>query len=221
IWRIMESVPGSEAAAPTPMTMRPMTSSVDEVATAHTIEPAQKIATPRSIIFFRPKLSPSEPQISIRLPKARAYPPTTHCRSETLECNSDCTLERTALITVISRKVRKRIDSNAANPNPNPRRSLPCPAVPTGRRRQPGDYLFGAAKMMGADAVSPPEALPALIAQLFSVAALVPHLPVPTFPVKTLNLTTGKVPRAPTTTGTSTDVLHPPWPFAIRRHSTM
>src|SRR5664280_3127781 len=116
IWRIMESVPGSEAAAPTPMTIRPMTSSVDEVATAHTIEPKQKIATPRSIIFFRPKLSPSEPQISIRLPKARAYPPTTHCRSETLECNSDCTLERTALITVISRKVRKRIDSNAANP---------------------------------------------------------------------------------------------------------
>ena len=37
----------------------------DVVASAATIEPAQKIATPASITFFRPNRSPSVPPVSM------------------------------------------------------------------------------------------------------------------------------------------------------------
>ena len=70
--RIIESVLGSEPAAPTPMMTRPMMSSVGEPAKALTSEPPQKITTPINITFFRPKLSPREPQINMRLAKAKA-----------------------------------------------------------------------------------------------------------------------------------------------------
>ena len=65
MWRISESVPGSEAAAPTPITIRPAISTPDEAASAATTEPPQKIATPASITFLRPNRSPSVPPVSI------------------------------------------------------------------------------------------------------------------------------------------------------------
>jgi hypothetical protein len=65
MWRISESVPGSEPAAPTPITIRPAMRTPDVVASAATIEPAQKIATPASITFFRPNRSPSVPPVSM------------------------------------------------------------------------------------------------------------------------------------------------------------
>ena len=43
-----------------------------ETETAQTMEPAQKITTPINMIRLRPKLSPSDPQINIRLAKASA-----------------------------------------------------------------------------------------------------------------------------------------------------
>ncbi len=58
-------MPGSEAAAPTPITMRPAMSSPEPGATADITEPAQKMATPASITFFRPNRSPSVPPVSI------------------------------------------------------------------------------------------------------------------------------------------------------------
>ena len=72
IWRIIDSVPGSEAAAPTPMMTRPTTSSSGLVESAQTTDPMQKIATPISITRLRPKLSPSDPHISIKLANANA-----------------------------------------------------------------------------------------------------------------------------------------------------
>src|ERR1022692_2861160 len=98
------------------MITRPTTRAVGEFARAHTMEPTQKIATPTSITFLRPKLSLSEPLINIRLAKVSAYAPTTHCRSDTLSCNADWTLANTALMTVLSRNVKKRMESSAANP---------------------------------------------------------------------------------------------------------
>ena len=70
--RIIDNVAGSDAAAPTPMMIRPMTSSLGLTAIAQTIDPPQKIATPINIRRLRPKLSPSAPNINIRLAKARA-----------------------------------------------------------------------------------------------------------------------------------------------------
>ena len=65
MWRMSESVPGSDAAAPTPITTRPAMSMPVLGASAATTEPAQKIATPASITFLRPNRSPSVPPVSI------------------------------------------------------------------------------------------------------------------------------------------------------------
>ena len=65
MWRISESVPGSDAAAPTPITTRPAMRKDVPVASAAITEPPQKIATPASITFFRPKRSPSVPPVSM------------------------------------------------------------------------------------------------------------------------------------------------------------
>ena len=61
-----ESVPGSEAAAPSPITTRPAMRMFVVGATAATTDPAQKTATPASITFFRPNRSPSVPPVSMR-----------------------------------------------------------------------------------------------------------------------------------------------------------
>ena len=98
------------------MMTRPTTNAVAVSASAHTMEPAQKMPTPMSMTFLRPKLSLNDPLISMRLAKVSAYEPTTHCRSDTPSCNADCTLASTALMTVLSRKVRKRMQSRAVNP---------------------------------------------------------------------------------------------------------
>ena len=60
-----ESVPGSEAAAPRPITSLPAMRMLVLGATAATTEPAQKTTTPVSITFFRPNRSPSVPPVSI------------------------------------------------------------------------------------------------------------------------------------------------------------
>jgi len=70
--RIIERVPGSEAAAPMPMTTRPAISTSVVGATAAMTEPAQNTATPNRITFLRPNRSPMVPKLSIRLAKVRA-----------------------------------------------------------------------------------------------------------------------------------------------------
>jgi hypothetical protein len=72
MWRIIDNVLGSDPAAPTPIITRPMINSEGEAAKAHTSDPAQKMTTPINITFLRPKLSPSDPQMSIKLAKAKA-----------------------------------------------------------------------------------------------------------------------------------------------------
>jgi predicted GNAT superfamily acetyltransferase len=72
MWRIIDNVAGSDAAAPIPMMIRPITSSLGLTEIAQTIDPLQKIATPISIKRLRPKLSPRAPNISMRLANARA-----------------------------------------------------------------------------------------------------------------------------------------------------
>ena len=69
---MMESVPGSLAAAPTPMITRPAISQSALLASAATTDPAQKIATPASMIRLRPRMSPSMPAASMKLAKVNA-----------------------------------------------------------------------------------------------------------------------------------------------------
>src|ERR1019366_7898629 len=79
---------------------------------------------------------------------------------------------------------------------------------------------------MGLTAVSPPAALPALTAQFFRLALVVPHLPellpVPTVPVTTLNVVLGSRPVVVIVAyGGMPLTLQPDWPLALTRHSTM
>ena len=84
----MDKVPGSDAAAPIPMTTRPAMSMSVVGATAAITEPAQKTATPASMTFLRPKRSPIVPKLSMSPAKVRAYPFTTHCNWLTEACKS-------------------------------------------------------------------------------------------------------------------------------------
>src|SRR5581483_11881300 len=115
MWRMSESVPGSDAAAPTPITIRPAMSIDGLVATAASTEPAQKIPTPVSITRFRPSRSPSVPPVSMSAANASMYPSTIHCRPLTLVL-SDVWMSASATLTIVlSRKVRKRIAQTAAS----------------------------------------------------------------------------------------------------------
>src|SRR5690349_11035926 len=104
--RIIDKVPGSLAAAPSPMTDRAAMSIPMLGATAASAAPAQYTPAPASMIFLRPNLSPSIPKASIKLANVRAYAPTTHCSAETPPCRSDGMLASATLTTVLSRKVR-------------------------------------------------------------------------------------------------------------------
>ena len=72
MWRIIESVPGSDAAAPSPMMTLPAIKVSAFWATAATIEPQQNRMTPDSITFFRPSWSPSVPKSSMKLANTSA-----------------------------------------------------------------------------------------------------------------------------------------------------
>ena len=71
-WRSIESVPGSLAAAPRPITARPAISVWTFGASAHSTDPAQKTPAPASMTFLRPSSSPIIPQASMMLAKVRA-----------------------------------------------------------------------------------------------------------------------------------------------------
>ena len=69
---MMERVPGSDAAAPSPMTTRPAMSTSTSGATAAMIDPAQKIPTPLSITALRPNMSPRVPAANMKAANMRA-----------------------------------------------------------------------------------------------------------------------------------------------------
>ena len=62
---MIESVPGSEAAAPTPMITRPTIRTFVRRRERRDERAAQKSATPPSRSFLRPRMSPSVPPVSI------------------------------------------------------------------------------------------------------------------------------------------------------------
>jgi len=64
-WRSMDSVPGSLAAAPRPITARPAIRTGALGTMAHSTEPAQKTAAPASMTRLRPNSSPTMPNASI------------------------------------------------------------------------------------------------------------------------------------------------------------
>ncbi len=70
--RITDSVPGSLAAAPRPITARPAIRVCELGARAQTTEPAQKTPAPASMTFLRPSSSPIIPQASMIAANARA-----------------------------------------------------------------------------------------------------------------------------------------------------
>jgi hypothetical protein len=75
--------------------------------------------------------------------------------------------------------------------------------------------------VIGAAPASPPDALATVIWQLARFVAEVPHIPVPTVPVTTLNGVDGKVPAALTVTGVAPVTAQPAELVAVVRHSTM
>ena len=68
----MDSVPGSLAAAPRPMTARPAISTPEFGASAASTEPAQKIPTPISMTRLRPNSSATMPKASMAPANVRA-----------------------------------------------------------------------------------------------------------------------------------------------------
>jgi hypothetical protein len=129
---IIDRVPGSEAAAPTPMTTRPAMRTSVVGAMAAITEPAQNTATPNRITFLRPSRSPMVPKLNIRLAKVRAYPFTTHCSWLTEACRALCTFDNTTVTMVLSRNVRKRTNSSVARANDVDRDVRPLPPDPVG-----------------------------------------------------------------------------------------
>ena len=65
-------MPGSLAAAPSPMTARPVMSSPVAGASAHSTDPAQNTPAPASMTFLRPNSSPIIPHASIAPAKVSA-----------------------------------------------------------------------------------------------------------------------------------------------------
>ena len=142
--RIIDSVPGSEAAAPTPITTRPMMRTWTSGARAATTDPAQNTATPPNMTFLRPNRSLSVPKVNIRLAKTSAYPLTTHWSWLTPVWKADCTSASTTVTMVLSRKVRKRTRTASPGPRATVRPASPCPGHGDGvtrrsRRRNGGD----------------------------------------------------------------------------------
>jgi hypothetical protein len=113
--RSIDRVPGSQAAAPRPMTARAAISAPEFGARAASTDPAQKIPTPISMTFLRPNSSATMPKASMAPANVSAYALTTHCNAETPVCNSAWTLPRATLTTVLSRKVRNRIVHSTAS----------------------------------------------------------------------------------------------------------
>ena len=75
--------------------------------------------------------------------------------------------------------------------------------------------------MIGAAPASPPVAFATVIAQLLKLEVEVPHVPVPTAPVATVNDVDGKVPSAFTLAGVAPATLQPAELVAVVRHSMM
>ena len=121
-------MPGSLAAAPSPITARPAISTWTSGASAHNADPAQNTPAPVSMTFLRPSSSPIIPQASMMLAKVSAYAPTTHCRSVTPACRLACTSPSATLTTVLSRNVRNSSVHSAASASPcPPQRLASCP----------------------------------------------------------------------------------------------
>jgi len=96
------------------ITTRPTTNIVGEFARAHTIEPAQKIPTPTASLLAA-KVVTERSTDEHQAGKRQSVGATTHWSRDTLvERRLD--VGNTALMTVLSRNVRKRIDNSAAKP---------------------------------------------------------------------------------------------------------
>ena len=117
-WRSIDSVPGSLAAAPRPITARPAISVPGFGASAHSTDPAQNTPAPVSMTFLRPSSSPIIPQASMMLAKVSAYAPTTHCRSDTPARRLACTSPSATLTTVLSRNVKNSSVHSVASASP-------------------------------------------------------------------------------------------------------
>src|SRR5215469_11261440 len=123
---IMDSVPGSLAAAPSPITARPAIRIAMLGASADIVAPAQYTPAPASITFLRPNSSPTMPNPSIRAAKVSAYAPTTHCSDDTPACRSDLMLASATLTTVLSRKVRNSSVHKVASASGRRRQRAPA-----------------------------------------------------------------------------------------------
>lgn len=75
------------------------------------------------------------------------------------------------------------------------------------------------AKAIGVAPASVPVAVATVMMQSFAFAVVVPHDPVPTVPVTTLNVVDGNVPSAPTVIGVAVATSQPACVVAVARHS--
>src|SRR5580692_10705729 len=140
--RIMDSVPGSLAAAPRPITARAAISTPMFGASAASTEPPQKMPTPISITRLRPNSSPTMPNASMAPANVSAYALTTHCSSLTPACSSVCTLPSATLTIVLSRKVRNSTAASTARASDRLPRRTPV-ARPAGVSTDRTTWLAG------------------------------------------------------------------------------
>jgi hypothetical protein len=71
------------------------------VAAPPAAEASANPASPVRKITLRPNRSPSRPPSSSRLPKARAYAVTIHCRSTVVKCSASCAFG-SAMFTIVA-----------------------------------------------------------------------------------------------------------------------
>src|ERR1700721_2325742 len=98
-----ESADGTRIPANTPWRARAVTSMVKLTEAPPMAETPAKPARPARNVTLRPSRSCSRPPSSSRLPKARVYAVTTHCRSTVLKCRARCADGSAMFITVRSR----------------------------------------------------------------------------------------------------------------------
>jgi hypothetical protein len=96
------SAEGTNTAAKAPWQARAVTSMAKLTDAPPTAETPAKPTRPARNVVLRPSKSASFPPANRRLPNAKLYAVTTHCRSAVVKCNARCADGNAMFITVRS-----------------------------------------------------------------------------------------------------------------------
>jgi len=98
-----DSADGTRSAANAPWQARAITSMVKLTEAPPMADTPAKPTRPVRNVTLRPSRSDSRPPSRSRLPNARVYAVTTHCRSTVLKCSARCADGRAMFMIVASR----------------------------------------------------------------------------------------------------------------------